>query len=55
MDAILFEKLQVGRKKYQEKRTREVKKLARELFEDGRSEIGQLTKRELFIAGVALY
>lgn len=55
MNKDLFTRLQAGRKKYQAERTK--KRIAHEtdLFEAGVTEIGKLNKRELFLAGVALY
>jgi hypothetical protein len=55
MDPVLFVKLQAGRKKYQARRSKEVIKLTEKLFQDGKKEVGKLTKRDLFMVGVALY
>lgn len=52
---MLFEKLQAGRKKYQAQRTKDVVRLTDKLFQDGKRDVGKLTKRDLFMAGVALY
>ncbi|MBU1256559.1 hypothetical protein KKA49_02640, partial [Patescibacteria group bacterium] len=55
MDPVLFKKLQEGRKKYQDQRTKDVVRLTNKLFKDGKRDVGKLTKRDLFMAGVALY
>jgi len=55
MDPKLFIKLQVGRKKYQAERTKKVIKLKNRLFQDGKRDVGKLTKRDLFVVGIALY
>ena len=55
MDPRVFAKLQAGRKKYQAIRSKEVIELKKKLFQDGKNDITSITKRELFIAGIALY
>lgn len=40
---------------YAQKQREQRMRRIRELFEEGKSEVGQLTQRELFVAGVALY
>ena len=49
MDKRLFEKLQVWRKKYQEKRTMERLGWEKELFKKGLDEIKSLSKRDVFM------
>lgn len=55
MDKKLFEKLQAGRKKYQDERTK--RRLAKEsdLLKEGILEVGKLSNRDIFVAGIALY
>ena len=55
MDKVLFVKLQEGRKRYQDERSKKLRKLIDDLYEVGMREIGSLNERERFIAGVALY
>lgn len=50
-----FKKLQAGRKKYQSLRSIIVLNKAKKLFAQGISEIKDISKKDLFIAGVALY
>ena len=50
-----LQKLQNGRKRYQQQRTILVNKKIKQLACDGMKDIGQLSNRELFIAGVVLY
>jgi len=51
----LFEKLQLGRKKYQAERTKKRLEFESEIFDKGVCEVGKLTKRELFLVGITLY
>ncbi len=51
----LFVKLQEGRKRYQKERSRKLQELVDEFYKTGIQEIGDLSVRERFIAGVALY
>lgn len=55
MDKKSYKKLQAGRRKYQEKRTKERLLLEKELFINGFSEIGEIDNRELFLCGIVLY
>jgi hypothetical protein len=50
-----FKRLQAGRKKYQTERTKARLEHENSLFSDGVKEVGKLSKRELFLVGVALY
>lgn len=55
MNKLLFEKLQAGRKRYQAERTKKRLVHEQELFNMSFGEIGILSNRELFVAGVVLY
>jgi hypothetical protein len=50
-----FKKLQAGRKEYQALRSVIVLNKANKLLEEGVSEVKKISKKDLFIAGVALY
>lgn len=55
MTKELFEKLQAGRKRYQAERTKIRLAFESNIFNEGVKEVGKLSKRELFLVGVALY
>ena len=55
MDRALFSRLQEGRKKFQAERTQKRLLHERNLFDQGKKDIGKLTSREQFLVGVALY
>ena len=48
-------KFQAGRKQYQQRRTELIKEKTKKLLEDGIKDVGELSKRELFLAGIVLY
>jgi hypothetical protein len=51
----LYEKLQSGRKKYQAERTKYRLIFEKNIISEGIKEVGMLSKRELFLIGIALY
>lgn len=51
----LYQKLQAGREKYQSERTKRRLLYEKQLYRDGVIEVGVLSKRELFLIGIALY
>lgn len=55
MTKELYEKLQVGRKKYQAERTKSRLIFENDVFNEGIKDVGKLSKREMFLIGVALY
>jgi len=55
LSKLHLQKLQAGRKQYQQKRTALVRQKTKLLLESGTRDIGRLSKRELFLAGVILY
>ena len=55
MTEELYQKLQAGRKIYQAERTRKRLLFEKHLYYDGAAEVGELSKRELFLVGIALY
>lgn len=55
LSKLHLQKLQAGRKRYQQKRTVLVRQKTKLLLENGMKDIGRLLKRELFLAGVILY
>jgi hypothetical protein len=55
MDIIHFQKLQLGRKRYQLERTKKRLELEASLNDQGILEVGLLSRRELFLTGIVLY
>lgn len=55
MTPLHFRRLQTGRQRYQQKRTELVKEKEKRLIQEGIDEVGSLSKRDLFLSGIALY
>ncbi len=55
MDSKLFDKLQAGRRAYQEERTKRRIEYESMIFAKSAMEVESMTRREFFIAGIVLY